>query len=258
MKSQKLKFIDLSVAIDSLPSDPDFMIPQLEYMDHQVGLASLQEMLNCQPEDLPMGLGAAMEKITLTTHSGTHLDAPWHFAPISEGKKAKTIDQIPLEWCHGNGVVLDFRRKKDGALITVEDLEKALKKIRYRIKPWDIVLIMTGADRYWGKPEYLVKGAGMGRESTLWLLNQGVKVVGIDAWTWDRPLPILKKEFEETGDATILWAAHFAGIEKEYLHIEKMANLNKLPPYGFTLICFPVKIRAASAGWVRPVAILKG
>jgi kynurenine formamidase len=257
MRGKENKFIDLSIPIESVPSDPEFMIPQLEYTDHQGGLVSAQELLGCRPEDLPLGLGWAVEKIVLSTHSGTHLDAPWHYAPISEGKKAKTIDQIPLEWCYGNGVVLDFRRKKDGALITVKDLEKALKKIRYRIKPRDIVLIMTGADRYWGKPEYLVKGCGMGRESTLWLLDQGVKVVGIDAWSWDRPLPFLKKEFAEKKDATILWAAHFAGIEKEYLHIEKMANLNKLPSHGFTLVCFPVKIKSASAGWARPVAIVK-
>jgi len=256
MRGTKIKFIDLAIPIESVPSDPEFMIPQLEYIDHRGGLGSAQELLGCRPEDLPLGLGWAVEKVILSTHSGTHLDAPWHYAPISEGKKAKTIDQIPLEWCYGNGVVLDFRRKKDGALITIEDLEKALKKIRYRIKPRDIVLIMTGADRYWGKPEYLVKGCGMGRESTLWLLDQGVKVVGIDAWSWDRPLPLLKKEFAENKDATILWAAHFVGIDKEYLHIEKMANLSKLPPYGFTLICFPVKIKAASAGWVRPVAIV--
>jgi kynurenine formamidase len=257
MRSQKIKFIDLSIPIESVPSDPESMIPQLEYIDHRGGLASAQEIFGCRPEDFPLGLGWAVEKIILSTHSGTHLDAPWHYAPVSEGKKAKTIDQIPLEWCYGNGVVLDFRRKKDGALITVEDLEKALKKIRYRIKPRDIVLIMTGADRYWGKPEYLVRGCGMGRESTLWLLDQGVKVVGIDAWSWDRPLPLLRKEFEDKKDPTILWAAHFAGIEKEYLHIEKMANLQKLPSHGFTLICFPVKIRAASAGWVRPVAMVR-
>jgi kynurenine formamidase len=80
--------------------------------------------------------------------------------------------------------------------------------------------------------------------------------VGIDAWSWDRPLPLLREEFSEKKDATILWAAHFVGIKKEYLHIEKMANLNKLPSHGFTLICFPVKIKSASAGWVRPVAII--
>ncbi len=253
-----LKFIDLSISIDTLPSDPEFMIPQVEYIDHRAGLVSAQDLLGCKPEDLPLGLGWAVERVTLSTHSGTHLDAPWHYAPISEGKRAKKIDEIPLDWCYGNGIVLDFRRKKDGTLITVEDLEKALKKIHYKIKPRDIVLIMTGADKFWGKPEYLVKGCGMGRESTLWLIDQGVKVVGIDAWSWDRPLPYLKKEFQEKGDATILWAAHFAGIEKEYLHIEKMTNLNKLPPKGFTLACFPVKVAAASAGWVRPVAMVKG
>lgn len=184
MAPKKIQFIDLSIPIESVPSDPEFMIPQIEYTDHQGGLVSAGEILGCQPEDLPLGLGWAVERVILTTHSGTHLDAPWHYAPVSEGKKAKTIDRIPLEWCYGNGVVLDFRRKKDGALITVEDLKLALRKIRYRIKPRDIVLIMTGADRYWGKAEYLVKGCGMGRESTLWLLDQGVKVVGIDAWSW--------------------------------------------------------------------------
>ncbi len=257
MAGKKIKFIDLSIPIESVPSDPENMIPQIEYMDHRGGLALAQEFFKCRAEDLPLGLGWALEKVTLSTHSGSHLDAPWHYAPVSEGKKARTIDLIPLDWCYGNGIVLDFRRKKDGALITVDDLKKALEKIHYRIKPRDIVLIMTGADRYWGKPEYLVKGCGMGRESTLWLLEQGVKVVGIDAWSWDRPLPLLGKEFAEKGDPTILWAAHFAGIEKEYLHMEKLANLNKLPPKGFTLICFPIRIKSASAGWVRPVAIVK-
>ncbi|HSR13765.1 MAG TPA: cyclase family protein, partial [Thermodesulfobacteriota bacterium] len=159
-KAVKLRFIDLSIPIESVPSDPEDMIPQVEYIDHRGGLARTQATFGCRPEDLPLGLGWAVERVTLSTHSGTHLDAPYHYAPVSEGKKSKTIDQIPLDWCYGNGVCLDFRRKKDGELITVEDLEKALKKIGYRIKPRDIVLIMTGADKAWGKPEYLLTGAG--------------------------------------------------------------------------------------------------
>ena len=51
----------------------------------------------------------------------------------------------------------------------------------------------VGADKFWGQQEYLVKGAGMTRESTLYLLDRGVKVVGIDAWSWDRPLPFSGK-----------------------------------------------------------------
>ncbi len=137
-------------------------------------------------------------------------------------------------------------------------MEKELERINYELKPLDIVLIHVGADKFWGKPEYLVKGAGMTRESTLYLLDRGVKVVGIDAWSWDRPLPYLAEEFKKTGDPSVIWEAHFAGIEKGYCHMEKMTNLDKIPrPYGFKVACFPVKIKRASAGWVRPVAIVE-
>ncbi len=97
----------------------------------------------------------------------------------------------------------------------------------------------------------------MTRESTLFLTEQGVKVVGIDAWSWDRPLPFLAEEFKQNGDPSIIWEAHFAGIETGYCHMEKLANLDRLPkPFGFKISCFPVKIKAASAGWVRCVAII--
>lgn len=114
----------------------------------------------------------------------------------------------------GNGVLLDFRHKADGDYITVKDLESALEEIKYKIQSQDIVLIQTGADEFWGTPDYLVKGAGMGRESTLWLLDKGVRVVGIDAWSWDRPLPFIAGDFKKNGDPRVIWEAHFAGIEK--------------------------------------------
>ena len=97
----------------------------------------------------------------------------------------------------------------------------------------------------------------MTRESTLFLTGKGIRLVGIDAWSWDRPLPFLAKEFQETNDAGVIWEAHFAGIETGYCHMEKMANLSAIPkPFGFKVCCFPVKIKNASAGWVRPVAIV--
>ncbi|MEJ2156993.1 MAG: cyclase family protein, partial [Desulfobacteraceae bacterium] len=144
-----------------------------------------------------------------------------------------------------------------GDRITEENVKEKLAEIRYRLKPMDIVLVRTGADAFWGSPEYLVKGAGMTRASTLFILEQGVKVVGIDAWSWDRPLPFQAKEFQETGDPAIIWEAHFAGIEHGYCHLEKLANLDRIPmPHGFKVACFPVKIKGASAGWTRPVAII--
>jgi kynurenine formamidase len=186
------------------------------------------------------------------------MDAPYHYHPTMDGgKPALTIDQIPLQWCFNAGVVLDFRHKPDGERITVEDVKKELDRIRYEIEPFDIILIQTGADAAWGKPEYLVKGAGMDRESTLFLTEKGIRVVGIDAWSWDRPLSFLAKEFKEKRDPRVIWEAHFAGIEIGYCHMEKMSNLSAIGrPHGFTVSCFPIKIKGASAGWVRPVAIV--
>lgn len=83
-------------------------------------------------------------------------------------------------------------------------------------------------------------------------------MVGIDAWSWDRPLPFIAADFKKNGDPRVIWEAHFAGIEKGYCHMEKMANLSAIGrPHGFTVVCFPIKIKKAGAGWTRPVAIVE-
>ena len=258
---KKRRFVDLSINIEAgLPSDPPMMIPKIDYINHEMGVSSMMDFFpGIKKEDLPDSLGWALEFVHLSTHSGTHLDAPYHYHPtMDKGKPSATIDEIPLEWCFADGVLLDFRNKGDGERITVTDVKKALQKIKYEIKPLDIVLIQTGAEAYWGKAEYLIKGAGMDRESTLYLTEKGVKIVGIDAWSWDRPLPFLAKEFQEKHDPRVIWEAHFAGIEIGYCHMEKMANLSSIGlGHGFQICCFPIKIKKASAGWVRPVAIVE-
>ncbi len=255
------KIIDLSISLEAaLPSDPPILIPKIDYSDHSQGAEQMEEFFpGLDKAQLPGGFGWAMEFLTLTTHSGTHLDAPFHYHPtMDKGKPALTIDEIPLEWCFSDGVLLDFRHKKDGDRITVYDLKKELDRIDYKLKPLDIVLIQTGADQAWGTKEYLLKGAGMDRESTLFLTEKGIKVVGIDAWSWDRPLPFLADEFKKTGNPDVIWEAHFAGIEIGYCHMEKMATLSAIPrSSGFSVSCFPVKIKNASAGWTRPVAIIE-
>lgn len=254
-----MKIMDLSIAIEAgLPSDPPMMIPEIEYWNHQQGADNMVTFFpGATKKDLPDSLGWAIEFIKLTTHSGTHLDAPWHYHPtMDHGKPARTIDQLPLEWCFADGVAIDFRDKQDGYLVTAEDFADAFRNMDYALKPLDIVLVCTGADKYWGRQEYLVKGCGMGKEATLWLLDHGVKIVGTDAWSWDRPLPFIAGDFKATGDSSLIWEGHFAGIEKEYYHMEKMSGLDQLPPHGFKVACFPVNIKSASAGWVRPVAII--
>lgn len=255
------RIVDLSIAIEAgLASDPPMMVPQIDYVDHARGGEQMEAFFpGLAREQLPGGVGWALEFLTLTTHSGTHMDAPYHYHPtMDRGKPSLTIDEIPLEWCLSDGVLLDFRHKADGERITAKDVEKELRRIGYDLKPLDIVLVQTGADDAWGTPRYLVRGAGMDRESTLFLTERGVRVVGIDAWSWDRPLPFLAEEFQATGDPRVVWEAHFAGREAGYCHMEKLANLSGIGrPFGFQVCCFPVNIKRASAGWVRPVALVE-
>jgi kynurenine formamidase len=96
----------------------------------------------------------------------------------------------------------------------------------------------------------------MGRDATLHLASKGARVVGTDGWSWDAPFSHTAKRFAETGDASLIWEGHKAGRDVGYCQIEKLHNLEQLPADGFTVICFPAKIRAASAGWTRAVAIL--
>ena len=96
----------------------------------------------------------------------------------------------------------------------------------------------------------------MGREATLYLLERGVRVTGTDAWSWDAPFSHTAKRYAETGDAGLIWEGHRASMAIGYCHLEKLANLDQLPDAGFKVSCFPYKIKAASAGFTRAVAIV--
>ena len=97
----------------------------------------------------------------------------------------------------------------------------------------------------------------MGREATLYLLERGVRVTGTDGWSWDAPFVHTKREISSPpAMPRLIWEGHKAGREIGYCHIEKLHNLEALPPTGFSVTCFPVKVRGGSAGWTRAVAIL--
>jgi kynurenine formamidase len=253
----KFRLIDLSVPLEhNAASEP--MPAQIHYVRHDgEGLQQMQRFFGVRPEDLVWsgGQGWALEEIRAITHTGTHVDAPYHYGATSEGKPARTIDEVPLEWCFAPGVVLDFRDKAAGEFIAVADLEEALARIDYRLRLLDIVLLQTGADKRLGSPDYFAQ-PGLGREGVLWLVEQGVRVIGIDAYTLDRPFASMVADYRRTGDGRFIWPAHFAGITREYCQIEKLANLDQLPPHGFLLSCLPVKIHGASAGWCRAVALV--
>ena len=221
------RLIDISVPLQNdVPADPPGGHPTIQYIDHQQGLPRmLQFFEGLKAEDLPDGQGWAVEQVQLSTHNGTHLDAPWHFHPtMNRGERSWTIDEVPLEWCLQPGVKLDFRHFADGYVATARDVEAELARIGHTLKP----------------------------------LERGVRLSGIDGWSWDAPFIYTAKKYAETKDASLIWEGHKAGRHIGYCHIEKLHNLEQLPSTGFTVSCFPVKIERASAGWTRAVAILDG
>jgi kynurenine formamidase len=234
------------------------MLSQITYVGHHASFPGMQPFFpGLSKEDLPDGEAWAIENVTLTTHNGTHLDAPYHFhSTMNRGERAMTIDEVPLEWCFQHGVKLDFRHFDDGYIVTAEDVAEALRRIDYYLKPLDIVLINTRAGSRYGSEDYVESGCGMGYEGTMYLLERGVRLTGTDAWSWDAPFMYTAEKYRETKDASIIWEGHKAGRDIGYCHLEKLHNLEALPPYGFMVSCLPVKIRGASAGWTRAVAII--
>ena len=257
-------FIDLSIPIENdVASDPPGLEPKVHYMNHQQTHDQLLGFFpGLEKSDLPEGESWAVEMLQLSTHNGTHMDAPWHFhstqdALLPDGARpAMTIDELPLDWCLRPGVKLDFRHMEDGYVATAEDVEAELDRIGHELQPYDIVVVNTAAGAVYGQDEYTLRGCGMGRDATIFLAEAGVKIVGTDAWSWDAPFVHTAKRWARTRDPSIIWEGHKAGREIGYFQIEKLHNLEALPATGFTISCFPVKIKAAGAGWIRAVAIL--
>lgn len=189
---------------------------------------------------LPKGGAANMVcEITFADHASTHIDALIHFDPAGA-----TVERLPLEYCYGEAMVLDFTHKKNEEIVTASEVEQAAATMGLTIRPRDIILFRTGADRLWGTDQYAGYAVTIGVDAVRWLAGQGVKVLGVDAVTID---------------ADVTRPAHQLVKEFEYYHIENMTNLDKLPSgKRFNFAAFPLKLVGASASPVRAVAILEG
>jgi kynurenine formamidase len=251
------RFVDLSAPIEPSPSElPDLLRTDIDFEDHAAGAATIETMLGVGPELLRDGEGWAVETFTrFGTHNSTHVDAPYHYNSMIAGRPARRIDELPLAWFFGPGVVLDMSHKADGDAMTAAEAEEALEAAGHTLAPGDIVLVRTGRDQFYREMDYMARGPGVTAEATRWLHERGVRVMGIDAWGWDAPLHLQAAEAKERGEAGIFWAAHQADLE--YCQIERLCALDQLPSTGFTVSVFPLRIVGASAAPARAVAIIQ-
>jgi kynurenine formamidase len=246
-----MRLYDLSLSVAPNISEPAPV--RIDYVSHEKGAGILGEPIGLRSSEWPDRIGLSTEQVSLTSHTGTHLDAPLHYGPTCEGRASKSIEEIPLHWLYRAGVLL---RCRDGnGPITRAEVHAELERIGHVIKPFDIVLIDSGAAHLWGAEQYFTDFRGVSVEATDWLTARGVKVIGIDSFGFDPPFHRMLADYERNQNPATLWPTHVFGRHREYCQIERLVNLEMLPaPSGFTVICFPIKIHRAGAGWVRVVA----
>lgn len=235
------RLIDLSMPVDNdMVTFPKIIQPRLEmYQDWK----EYAEQIGATEHGVDWL--TATYRVELSDHVGTHMDSLRHLRDDAPGP-----EEIPLEYCYGDGVVLDFRHKEAGSGITAVEVRQALDTISYALKRLDIVLIMTGAGAYQHEQRYLTDHPGMTADAIHWLLDQGIMMIGIDAITLDPPVWAMfeRKQF---------WEAHRVMLERDYFHLENLTNLDQIPkPYGFKLSLFPVKWVNTTGAPVRAVAIV--
>ena len=248
-------FIDLSLTIS--PHSVELADVEIEYISHREGAELLGAPAGISADAFPDGLGLSLERISLTSHTATHIDAPLHYGPNSEGIESKNITELPLDWFYSDGVVLRFNEDPECGDITINEVQEVLSSIHYTIKPSDIVLLQMGGDKLWGTQAYLTQFRGVSAEATEWIIDQGVKVIGVDTFGFDAPFDKMLSRYKKDKSNKALWPSHILGRRKSYCQIERLANLHRIPKTsGFKVACFPIKIEKSGAGWTRAVAIV--
>ncbi|QIS10040.1 cyclase family protein [Nocardia arthritidis] len=257
-----MRLIDISSPVDASLFEPDpvehRILTPAEGARHMSEEMLTHLGIEFSPDELPDQEFLSLDTLTLTTHTGTHVDAPSHYGTRASYGVPRNIDEMPLDWFYRAAVVLDLTDAEVGA-VGADRIEKALVLADYTPDPLDIVLLHTGASRWAGTQRYFTHFTGIDDTAVHLLLDMGVRVIGTDAFSLDAPFGNMIERYRESGDRSVLWPAHFVGREREYCQIERLANLEQLPrPHGFSVACFPVKIAGAGAGWARAVAIVDG
>lgn len=223
-----MKLIDLSTPFEKgMPKPPSGPEVEMRYL-----LSPSAE------EERERGFTNKMEQFTITTHVGTHIDAPSHFSI-----NGKNIDEYPPAFFYMvPTVVLDVERDPYGE-ITAEDLAEAESVCGF-VGKGDLAILNTGAFRRYGSPDY-ARSPYLTEDGARYLAQKGAAMVGIDSFTVDDP-----RRKEKPAHVELL-CRHGIPV------IECVVNLDRLPAKRFHTICFPLAVKNGSGGFTRMVAVVE-
>jgi kynurenine formamidase len=251
-----MRIFDLSAPVGDNRGEP---VPvKVDLLDHVAGAAVLGRSHGVTAADFPDGCAISMETVTLSTHCGTHIDAPLHYGPRSVEGPAAPIDALDLRMFFGPGLLLRFDADPGRGAVTRAEMADALVRAGRMPGPGVIVLCDVGAAALWGTDAYFTQFRGISAEATELLLDAGVQVIGTDAFGFDPPFHAMLDAYRETSRTDALWPAHMLGRRRPYCQIERLSGLTELPAdHGFTVACFPIRLTGCGASWTRAVAIME-
>jgi len=264
-----MRLVDLTATLDPANRDKlppalahvaGVIAPRIDYLNpaEEGGKNEFCASLGCSHDDLPDGEGWGAERLNdLSSHCGTHVDAPLHSGTRSGGAPARTITDITLDELFRPAMVLDVREwARGGEPITIEMLDRAIDAVGRPIERGDAVLVRTGQERYTMDDPEFFNQPGMSREGTLHLTSLGATILGTDAVGWDLPFPVMSARFRSGGDKMTLWDGHKAITQREAFIVQQLVNLGELPATGFRVAFFPIKLARCSAAPARVVAFV--
>lgn len=183
-------------------------------------------------------LGRSVHRVVMSTHCGTHIDAPAHV--IENGN---TIDQVPFSQLAGEAILLDLTSKGAGEMVTAHDLER----VGADVGAGDIVLLHTGWDRWWGTKDYLQGVPYLALDAAEWLVERKIATLGLDL-----PFPDNIEDIKPKTPMPI----HMLLLGNNIILIEMLTNLGSINRQRFTFIALPLKFKGVDGSPVRAVALL--
>jgi kynurenine formamidase len=180
--------------------------------------------------------GYNLELLFLSSHTGTHLDAPYHF--LEKGSK---IHEISLKKLVSNAVLIKSRKKRNET-ITKTDIQKFEKK-HGKIESFSSVVFWTGWQRNLQEDNYFTKNPGLSVSAANYLASKKIGLVGIDSPSID-----LGTDFK--------FPVHQIFAKKGMLIVENLANLEKIKSSKFHLVVLPLKLKGATGSPVRAIAFI--